>query len=517
MAFFRQLTLSMWKSWIQKKRSPITTCCEVLSAPLLVALFAWLWTYVNASNVPALTYECASSFVDAGVSDFVNLPRMLAQSGRQLGVVGPEPVRRAFLAHLGAWYPGASASEVEAWNCSLLRLDSAATAAPPYFPSFEGLTREFDTEAELEAYVLGEGYGGSTANEGVYMAVVFQSAPALGTGGAWAYRLRSNISNVPDVTRLGDPLQVGANLDVLKAYFSADLDVPGQAYKTPAPGLVPLQTAVDRFILNTTQPDTPAGRGGLEADAALFALQWGCTLNASAPLPAPAPPALLQLLASHALLPQRVRVTPFPTHPYRLTSFYALVGAVFPLFFTISFLLPAFFMIRAIVAEKEMKLREGMRMMGMSDLALIAAWYAVYIAQFLLIALIVAVTVKVSFFPRSDFSLLFSLFFAVGLATTALCFLISVFFSRAKMASGVGSLLFLALFFPYFKVNDPLALHKGLGALSHTVAFGLALDIVSTLEAANQTLTWANAGLITNGYSVAKAIWAILGDAVRAT
>ena len=443
MTFTRHLSLSVWKSWIQKKRAPCTTCCELFSAPVLVLLFAWLWTYVDVSDVPATTYECASSVVDAGVSDFLTLPRLLAQSQRALGVVGPRAVRGAFLAHLDAYYPGADAATVAAWGCSALVLDSNVTQAPAYFPSFSGLTMEFDTEAELEAYVLAEDYGAGPATRGVFMAVVFQSSGAVG-GGTWAYRLRSNISDVPDVTRLGDPLQVGPNLDVLSKYFTSAFAVPGQQFTTPAPGIVPLQTAVDRFILNTSSAALPNAIFALGADELLFLAQWNCSLGAATD------PALARLLASHSLLPQRVRVTPFPTHPYRLTSFYALVGSVFPLFFTISFLLPAFFMIRAIVTEKEMKLREGMRMMGMSDLALTAAWYTVYISQFLVIALIVALTVKLSFFPRTDFGLLFTLFFSVGVASTSLCFLISVFFSRAKMASGVGSLLFLALFFPYF-------------------------------------------------------------------
>ena len=511
MVFLRHWSLSVWKSWRQKVRSPYVTACELFSAPILVALFAWLWTFVDVSDVPAMTYECSASFVDTGVSDFINLPRLLMQSQRLLGIVGPQPVRAAFVRHLSQWYPGAPEAEVKAWGCSALDLDSSITGSPAYFPSFANLTKEFDTEAELEAYVLADGYGGSAAALGVYMAVVFQRSAAQG-GGTWAYRLRSNISDIPDVRRLGDPLQVGPNLGVLQQYFSAAFGVPGQQFTTPAPGLVPLQTAVDRFILNTSEPITNDAALGLGADAALFASQWNC----SSPL-APLRIVTLGLLNSHTLLPQRVRVAPFPTHPYRLTSFYALVGAIFPLFFTISFLLPAFFMIRAIVTEKEMKLREGMRMMGMSDLALTVAWYTVYLVQFFIIALIVSLTVKLSFFPRTDFSLLLALFFSVGAASTALCYMISVFFSRAKMASGVGSLLFLALFFPYFKVNSPDSANKGWGALSHTVAFGLALDIVSTLEASNQTLQWSNSGAVVNGYSMARALWAILGDAALYT
>ena len=40
-----------------------------------------------------------------------------------------------------------------------------------------------------------------------------------------------------------------------------------------------------------------------------------------------------------------------------------------------------------------MKLREGMRMMGMADLAITGAWYATYALVFLLISFAVALTV----------------------------------------------------------------------------------------------------------------------------
>jgi hypothetical protein len=243
--FFLHLSMSVWKSWVQKTRAPCTSCCELLSAPILVSLFALLYFYSNAADIPAMTLECAGSTVDAGVSDMVNLPRMLAQSRRVLALVGPPAVTADFADHLAQWYPGASASQVAAWGCGYLVADSNATGAPAAFPPFAQHLRAFATEADLEAYVLQDGYGTSDASLGVYMAVVFQSVGTRGSSGSagsgggasWAYRLRSNISDVPPVTSLGDPLQLGANLDVLAKYFSVGLAVPGQPFTTPAPGL----------------------------------------------------------------------------------------------------------------------------------------------------------------------------------------------------------------------------------------------------------------------------------------
>ena len=502
---------------MQKKRAPCAAACELLTAPILVSLFAVLYHYVPLSDVPATTFECASSSLDSGSTDFAYLPRQLSATSRRLGVVAPQPLFDDFAAHLSATYPGLAGADVAPLNCLLLAAEFNATGSPPFFPAFDAsLLKHFATEAELETYVLSDSYGKDADHPGVQMAVVFQSGtPSQVGGGSWAYRLRGNFSDAPDVRTLGDPMQLGPNLGVLSAYFQSAFLPPGSSFTTQGPGLVPLQLAVDRYILGSRPADALRLANGALVDAELFALQWGCLGN-------PADPKVFMayekvgnaLLKSHTLLPQRARVAPFPTSPYRLTSFYALVGAVFSFMFVVSFLFPSFFMIRSIVMEKEMKLREGMRMMGMADLAITGAWYATYGIVFFIISFSVALTVKGSFFPRSDAGLLFLLFWLFGCASTALCFLISVFFSHAKTASGVGALLFFAMFFPYFKVSaatvDPTDKHAA--SLSASVAFGLALDIVSTLEAANRSLQWSNVGTIVNGFSVAAALQWMLGD-----
>ena len=68
--------------------------------------------------------------------------------------------RAAFRAHLDAFYPGLPSSAVGALGCSLLDLDTSInTGATAYFPPVTPFLVEWDTEAELEAYVTADGYG----------------------------------------------------------------------------------------------------------------------------------------------------------------------------------------------------------------------------------------------------------------------------------------------------------------------------------------------------------------------
>ncbi|CAM9821953.1 unnamed protein product, partial [Ectocarpus fasciculatus] len=57
-------------------------------------------------------------------------------------------------------------------------------------------------------------------------------------------------------------------------------------------------------------------------------------------------------------------------------------------------------------------------------------------------------------FENSDKVLMFLYLFAFFMATTAFCFFIAAFFSRARTAATIGTLLFFVALFPYFAVSD---------------------------------------------------------------
>lgn len=504
--FRRHYCLFIWKNYRQKARAWDSTLCEILTPVMLIVLFAVLYFYTPNNAVPSTTYECAGRFSDSGGSDFSYLPRALNATGRRLAIVGGAAAD-AFEAHLFSTYPGLSAADLVPLNCSGISANADFYQLVPFFPSFKNLTLKFDTEAELNSYVLDAAYGEDDAHPGIEIAVVFTTGEVPGEG-AWAYRLRPNVSAIPATSTVGDPLQVGPNLDVVSNYFFGRTDSG-----STKPGLVPLQLAVDRFILGSRKGSVDNNEKGAAADVFAFSLQWNCVYNPLAPDALKSVIAVENYFGAHDLLPQRVRVAPFPTYPYRLTQFYSFVSSVLALFFVMSLFFPSFNLIRGIVIEKETRIREGMRMMGMSDLAITAAWFSTYaFGIFALIATAIAVTVKASFFSRSDAGLLFVFFWLFGVSSTALCYLLSVFFSRSKVASSLGSVLFIATFFPYFKVSDPTSTGKGWASLSSSVSFGLALDVFTTYEAANIGVTWASAGTSVNGYAVSSALWYMLGD-----
>ena len=96
------------------------------------------------------------------------------------------------------------------------------------------------------------------------------------------------------------------------------------------------------------------------------------------------------LFQAEKQLPQRVSVMPFPTTPYVQNDFYSTTADVFAFIFSFSYLFPAARLIKGIVYEKEAKIREGMRAMGLGGNALMASWYITYYLIVLIQAIFIA-------------------------------------------------------------------------------------------------------------------------------
>lgn len=60
-----------------------------------------------------------------------------------------------------------------------------------------------------------------------------------------------------------------------------------------------------------------------------------------------------------------------------------------------------------LMIEKEKKIREGMKIMGMNNSAFYISWILYYAFIYTIISLLIAAILKGSVFPNSDYSLLF--------------------------------------------------------------------------------------------------------------
>jgi hypothetical protein len=180
-------------------------------------------------------------------------------------------------------------------------------------------------------------------------------------------------------------------------------------------------------------------------------------------------------------------------------------------------LFPISRLIRGIVMEKETKLQEGMRMMGLSDAALLSSWLATYFVMFLVISALVTIITRRNIFKGSDGFLVFLTFLLFGMSSEAYSYLISVFFSRARSASTLGIILFLGGFFPYFAVGSTSTATnsaKTAACLLSPTAFGLALDQLAVYEDQGTGINFSNALDLTLNFQFANALGMMAFDIV---
>ena len=130
--------------------------------------------------------------------------------------------------------------------------------------------------------------------------------------------------------------------------------------------------------------------------------------------------------------------TPYPTPPYDANPFFAQVGFLLGLAMTMSTLYPMSRLAKGIVEEKESRMREIMKIMGLKDWVHQLSWFISSFILFFWIALSSSYLSSSSFLPKSDKVLLFIYFFLFNMSEITLSFLISVFFSNSKLASIVA-------------------------------------------------------------------------------
>jgi len=194
-------------------------------------------------------------------------------------------------------------------------------------------------------------------------------------------------------------------------------------------------------------------------------------------------------LASYIMLGTKNFPTPQTENNFDIIS---LVGPIVYIYI-FNLLFPV--ILAGLVFEKENKLREIMRMMGLKTYVYWLVTYLFYYLMYLIATLLlitVAIILGFRFFLVNNFFCVFFLFFLWGHTMLATAFFLSVFFTSTRTATVVGyiyvfamGLLSSQLIQQYFDSSDtppevifvisiipPFAFYRGLLALSKAVSFG---------------------------------------------
>uniref|UniRef100_UPI0037E9C7B4 phospholipid-transporting ATPase ABCA1 n=1 Tax=Semicossyphus pulcher TaxID=241346 RepID=UPI0037E9C7B4 len=190
-----------------------------------------------------------------------------------------------------------------------------------------------------------------------------------------------------------------------------------------------------------------------------------------------------------------IQQMPYPC--YVDDVFLRVLNRSLPLFMTLAWIYSVAMIIKGVVYEKEARLKETMRIMGLGTGTLWLSWFISSIVPFLVSAgLLIALLKWGDILPYSDPSVVFFFLMAFATATIMQCFLISTFFSKANLAAACGGLIYFGLYLPYVLCvawRDRLnTTYRVLASFLSPVAFGFGCEYFSQYEEQGVGIQWQN-------------------------
>uniref|UniRef100_A0A8C2JXZ1 ATP-binding cassette, sub-family A (ABC1), member 3b n=1 Tax=Cyprinus carpio TaxID=7962 RepID=A0A8C2JXZ1_CYPCA len=218
--------------------------------------------------------------------------------------------------------------------------------------------------------------------------------------------------------------------------------------------------------------------------------------------------------AAAALLKRaQVLLARFPYPAFIYDVFILAIQNQLPLLLVLSFTYTSLNIVRAVVQEKERKLKEYMRMMGLSNWLHWSAWFLMF---FLFLSIsIFFVTVLISVLTYSDPTLVFFFLLVFAVSTINFSFMISTFFSRAA-----GGFIYFLSYLPYVFLwprYDLLSHAQKVSAcLISNVAMAMGLTFVSCVSSGTG-IQWHNLFepvTVDDDFSLAQVLALLLLDSV---
>jgi hypothetical protein len=346
------------------------------------------------------------------------------------------------------------------------------------------MVRVFGSDDSLNDYIQQSDYGWHDNVQTITLGAVVDRHPEHES--QWTYTLRANSTDVPFTTQSINPLSTGYEMGPFFVYYNNHV--------------LTLQWIIQNYFID-------------KAKEAKVNLQAGSDSDVELPVAADAADADVSSLTSSW---PELGFLPMPVPAHRQDNFKTYVAQVLGLFLVIAFMWPFSRMVRSMVEEKEKKLSEGMKMMGLRNSAFWCSWIITYLIGFIIVVTLVILVSKGSLFKYSDGGLLFVFFFSFTLSLISLACLVTTFFSRAKTAGTLSPFLLLAGYLPYFGVSDPAkdAASKGLACLFSPVALSLGASSIISFEGVFVGQQWDNLSDTVDNFQAQTAIAMMLFDAL---
>uniref|UniRef100_G1PPF2 ATP binding cassette subfamily A member 12 n=1 Tax=Myotis lucifugus TaxID=59463 RepID=G1PPF2_MYOLU len=191
----------------------------------------------------------------------------------------------------------------------------------------------------------------------------------------------------------------------------------------------------------------------------------------------------------------QVQAIPYPC--YMKDNFLTSVSYSLPIVLMVAWVVFIAAFVKKLVYEKDLRLHEYMKMMGVNSSSHFFAWLIESVGFLLVTIAILIVILKFgNILPKTNGFILFLYFSDYSLSVIAMSYLISVFFNNTNIAALIGSLIYIIAFFPFIvlvTVDDELSyVVKVFMSLLSPTAFSYASQYIARYEEQGIGLQWEN-------------------------
>ncbi|XP_037645999.1 uncharacterized protein abca12 isoform X4 [Sebastes umbrosus] len=207
--------------------------------------------------------------------------------------------------------------------------------------------------------------------------------------------------------------------------------------------------------------------------------------------------AIIETQTGQRVADPAVQLQPFPYPCFYRDEYLEAISFVFPVMLMLAWVLFVADFVKKLVYERELRLHEYMKMMGVNPLSHFFAWFLECATYLVLTIFLLTLVLKFgSILPNSDGFLLFLYLCDYGLSILSFSYLVSSFFDKTYIAGLSGSLLYILCFFPFIVVlaveTKLTFFQKSALSLFSPTCFSYASQYISRYEAQGEGILWSN-------------------------
>lgn len=232
--------------------------------------------------------------------------------------------------------------------------------------------------------------------------------------------------------------------------------------------------------------------------------------------------AIIEMQTNKSVDDVAVQFQPMPYPCYTKDNFLYSMSFSLPIALMIAWVLFIASFVKKLVHEKELRLHEYMKMMGVNSCSHFFAWFiecAIFLT--LTVSILVLILKAGKILILSNGFILFLFFLDYSLTVIAMSFLISVFFHNTNVAGLSGSLIYIITFFPFIVVvsrEGSLSFAgKTLLSLFSPTALSYATQYIVSFEEQNEGIQWDNmysSTMLNDSFSFGWLCWIMLIDSM---